>query len=382
MTASEKYALLEAEADYFDGETARSRVVLVRFGQTTLTLSNRNGEPVVSWPLATLRRLPGSSSGEASIRLIPDFGSDERLVLRDPAMIEAVEQVCPGLDERQPHSTGLRRKLVIWSLAAVSSVLVIVFVLAPLLAGTIATLMPPESEVAFGQSITDEIVEDGISFMGIAPGACHSEEGQRALDKMSERLAAHTDLHVPLNVQVLHSDIPNAFALPGGHVLILDGLFAQARSPEEVAGVLAHEIGHVKERHGLRNLLRAVGTTGILGLLVGDFGGGFAAAALMNAAVDASYSREAEREADAYALALLQRADLPSAPLGGFFMRLREKYGDSDSFLSSHPANTEREAMFSQSSQVGDFTPILDPQQWAALKDICAGRGEEDAEQE
>ncbi|MEO1292098.1 MAG: hypothetical protein AAFV62_04590, partial [Pseudomonadota bacterium] len=60
MTASEKYALLEAEAAYFDGQSARGRTVRVRFGQNSLTLHDAQGRPEVSWPLATLRRLPGT----------------------------------------------------------------------------------------------------------------------------------------------------------------------------------------------------------------------------------------------------------------------------------------------------------------------------------
>ena len=101
---------------------------------------------------------------------------------------------------------------------------------------------------------------------------------------------------------VLKDRSVNAFAAPGGHVVVLSGLIDEAKSGDEVAGVLAHEIAHVIHRHPMESLVRAMGLAVLAEALSGDGLGGTAAMLL---AVTA-YSREAEAEADATAVALLE----------------------------------------------------------------------------
>lgn len=368
------FATLSAPADYFDGQTADRRIVTVRFGAESLTLYDDEGAPVVAWPLATIRRLPGAPSSRKELRLIPNFESVERLVLRDPPMIAAIEQVCTGLDKNRPPRRGMVRRLALWSAGAVASILLILFVLAPMLADTVADLIPPESEVAFGARIAQQIEAQGAPLAGIRPGGvCETEEGLAALAKMTARLENVADAHVPFTVKVLRGDLVNAFALPGGHMYFMQGLLENAASAEEVAGVLAHEIGHVVGRDPTRHVMRSFASGVVISTVLGDFMGGFLIIALANAAVDASYTREAESAADQTALSLLKSADLPAAPLAGFFARLREQYGDTDSYLSTHPTSASREQVFLSAADPapGSFAPVLSDAEWAALRDIC-----------
>ena len=165
----------------------------------------------------------------------------------------------------------------------------------------------------------------------------------------------------------------NAVALPGGQVMLFDGLVQQADSPEELAGVLAHEVGHVRERHVMTALLRQFGLSILLaGADSGVTNGVFGLAAM-------GYSRDAEREADDYARARMAQSDISPMGAAGFFERMAESQGDSEDapavigWLASHPSSGERaEAYRAAAKEDADYPPVLTEAEFAALKSMCA----------
>lgn len=376
MTALADYAKLESEARFFDGTSARPQEVVVSFGERSLIIMALDDRALAHWPLATLRAL--GDPGETSVQIVPDPEADERVVLTDPEMIAAIRAVCPGLYARKANRRGIRRVLV-WSAAALGSVALILFVLVPALAGRLADYIPPEREQALGDAIAEKLGE--ILVLGgdmTAPQMCVAPEGSRALQMMVDRVAPET-LPYPLRVSVLDHGLVNAVALPGGRILIFRGLIDAADTPEEVAGVLAHEIGHVIHRDPTRNVLRAAGTAGIIGVLLGDVFGGTVIGAASDAILNASYQREAETAADEAAYALLVKAELPVRPFAAFFERLHAKHGDTPGVLkplASHPELSGRAARAAAADMVGDgpFTPVLDDRAWLALGNICEDR--------
>ncbi len=151
---------------------------------------------------------------------------------------------------------------------------------------------------------------------------------------------------------VVENDEINAFAAPAGFIYIHTGTVLKARNVSELSGVIAHEIGHVARRHIAQNYARAKGTNlgyQALVLAAGMLGGGAAAsAAQMGGGVAAlaylnSFGREAEMEADAFAVDVLPRAGYDPDGLLTFFETLQYESGSRPaSFLSSHPATSER----------------------------------------
>lgn len=144
----------------------------------------------------------------------------------------------------------------------------------------------------------------------------------------------------------LLADAPevNAFAAPGGVIVVFSGLIREAASPEELAGVLAHEVAHVELRHSLRAAVKGLGLRAALSLVLGDGAGG----ALAGAAADLTelkFSRDAEREADIDGLRRLQGARIDPQGMLQFFARLEGRAGQGASisgWLSSHPQPGER----------------------------------------
>lgn len=136
---------------------------------------------------------------------------------------------------------------------------------------------------------------------------------------------------------------PNAFALPGGTVVLLDELVAAA-SDDEIAAVLAHEIGHLHGRHTMRHVLQTSAAGVLVAAVVGDvLSLSSYAAALPAFVLDASYSRDFEREADAFGLSLLDRAGIDRAHFVNFLTRMEKEHPSSvPGFLSTHPRADER----------------------------------------
>lgn len=371
MTALKRYDLLEAEGRYFDGKSAAPREVVVKFGDASLMILDMNDMPITHWPLATLRDLGTAGPG---LSLMPDFGSDERLSISDDDMIEAIRTICPKLNEGE--AVGGRRwmRVASWAGLALGSVYLIIFHLLPAISDQLAELIPPEAEAAMGEQMVDEFAKILSGFE--EPRFCSTPDGDSALNKMVARAEAVSDPHLPLTVQVLDHEMVNAFALPGGQIVLFRGLIDKADSPEEVAGVLAHEIGHVVNRDPTRIALRSAGSAGLLGLLLGDFTGATVTVALSEALLRSGYQREAEAAADDFANAALGAQGLPTKPFAGFFLKLKEDVGERPNFLThlaSHPDLGGRADKATAADQVGEqpFTPALNDQDWVALQEIC-----------
>jgi len=372
MTALAQYARLEAPARYFDGRSAAPRAVVVSFGDRSLVIMDYEGVALAHWPLARLRSV--APPGALVTQLAPDADSAERLVLEEPEMIAAIEAVSPALHRREADRRGTGRALI-WGVGAIAAVVVMVVAILPALAGQLAVMIPPERERRIGDAVAEQVRQ----MVGIgaesAPGYCRAPAGVAALDRMTARLEEVAPAPYPLRVSVIDHPMVNALAAPGGRILIFRGLIEGADSPEEVAGVLAHEIGHVLTRDPTVGVLRAAGTAGILGLLVGDVFGASIMVAASETVLNASYQRDVEARADRAAYRILSDAGLPTEPLAGFFARLAERYGEARGvlrYISSHPALGDRAAEAAEAGAVtGTFRPVLDDQQWVALRGIC-----------
>ena len=168
-----------------------------------------------------------------------------------------------------------------------------------------------------------------------------------AIQTMVDRLAPHAALDgLEFDVHVIDSPMVNAFALPGGTIVVFTGLIAESDEPEQVAGVLAHEMAHATLRHGLHRVGQSLGVAAGLHLLLGDTRGVVSAGAqLFQLATINSYSRDQENEADAEGVRMLHEADIDPMAMPRFFEHLRDKEGDLPgvvSWISTHPQHEDR----------------------------------------
>ena len=247
--------------------------------------------------------------------------------------------------------------------------------LVPRLADQLAVFIPPEGERALGE-VTLEQIRSALDQTGMAPvPLCEAPEGVAALNAMTDRLTDGQTMPLEITVSVLDHEMVNAFALPGGQVVLFRGLIETAETPEEVAAVLAHELGHVVSRDPTRHALRSAGSIGVLGLLFGDFAGGAVVLFLAERLIDAQYTQAAEAGADAFAHDLLLAADVAPGALAEMFRRMRELGGEPEGLVAhflSHPALGDRiEAAREATPEDFTPTPLLDDGGWSALQTIC-----------
>jgi len=197
---------------------------------------------------------------------------------------------------------------------------------------------------------------------------CETPGSRAALEKLRRALGPD----VPIR-QIAVANVPmvNAITLPGGRILIFEDLISEAKSPDELAGVLAHEMGHVRHRDTMTALVRQLGLSVVLGGLNGQVGGA------INGLLAMSYSRDAERAADDFSIHALRRANISPLPTAAFFDRLSgmaggDKVERATGWMASHPVSSERKAAFERSA-VKDhrYAPALTPAEWKALVDAC-----------
>ena len=359
-------------ADYLDGRTAAPRPATVAVEGATLVVRPEGAAPI-AWPLRDLRRVPDQADRGLVVRLASDPLA--RLVVADPRARASIEAHARDLGRPVPGLMRARWRLIPWGLAAVASVALMIGVLLPAAADRLAPLLPPEGEAALGE-VTLARIREALSPRGraVPVALCEAPEGRAALNRMAARLTTDPGLPDALTIQVLDHGMVNAFALPGGHVVLFRGLIEEAGHPDEVAAVLAHELGHVAARDPTRIALRSAGSVGVLGLLFGDFAGGALTLALLNTAIEASYTREAEAAADAYARARMIEAGLPPEALATLFERLQARGGEIPPVLEhflGHPMLAERIAAAREGRRAAGGRPSLDEAGWAALRAIC-----------
>jgi hypothetical protein len=349
---------------FYDGTSNRRRQVQLRVADRLEIVED--GAVLASWPYDGMRRADGHGRLRLRNETAPMLA---RLEVEDPAAVRAVLARCRALDAGERRQTG---RIVGWSLAAVCSILVMAIYGIPYAADRLAPLVPYAVEARLGEAV------DGQIRAILGGETCETPAGRAALDKLIGTLAvaggATDAMREALRGAVLASDMPNAIALPGGRIYLFAGLLDKAEAPDEIAGVVAHEIGHAQHRDAMRRLIQTGGTTFVLGLLLGDVTGGGAVIVAARSLLDASYSRDTERRADDYAVAAMTALGRSPVGMGELLVRVTGD-GRRGTILDSHPMSAERLDRMKGAAGAVAGPPILTDAEWRALKDICEKAG-------
>lgn len=358
-------------ARYFDGVTARPSDVIVQISEAGLTVvAAEGGETCAAWPAGDVRLVEKPVPG-AELRLRLEGTGAARIVFPDDAPLSALRTRCPDLFRFSPGLRQSWRPVLFWGGGALASLAFLFLVAIPFLAARGADWIPDAVQADLGESVADQLAGTFSDKQG-DDAFCSSPDGDRVLEALTARLLAQTDYDGPVTVRVVASPVVNAFALPGGQILLFQGLLDFAPDSEAVAGVLAHEIGHILHRHPMEVFLKNVGAGALIGLLFGDVTGGTLVVVGAQLYLQASYGQEAETEADKEAIAILNDAGIRADTYAEFFARLRTRDGEAEgvlALLSTHPGHEEREARV-RATATGTG-PALDNEAWAALQSIC-----------
>ncbi len=350
-----------ATAFYFDGSSSRRRTVRLVFGDA-LGIGEDGAAPVL-WTYDDIRQVD-SPAGVLRVSCLsaPVLA---RLEIRDAALSAELTSRCARLGENRLDGRAVA-KIVGWSLAAVASIVMVVLFAIPLAADRLAPLVPQAFERRIGEASEVQI----RALFGNQ--VCDRPAGQAAYVKLLGKLREAAGLDTDVQSSVLSTEVPNAFALPGGKVYMFSGLLAKAESPDEIAGVLAHELGHLKHHDNMRGLIYNGGTSFLIGLLFGDVTGSSALIFASRSLVTASHSREAEQNADSVTIDVMHKLGRSPKPMGELLYRVTGKEGGRNlSILAGHPLTEDRLQRMSGEDHPASGPPLLTPEEWAALKAIC-----------
>lgn len=360
----------EGNALYYDGRSSRGSGVRFLLDLSGLTIATPDGTVLATWPTGRLRR---ADSAPGMVRLAAEGEEDARLEVSDPALVAAMTAALRAVPGPDAGSWSGILKVGGWLGAAMASLAALVWWGIPYAADRIAPLVPVSIERQVGESVKPQILTALGS--GGAAEVCRDAAGLAALKRMTEPMLARASTPLPIDIEVVDVKVPNAFALPGGHVLVMRGLIDKVETADELAGVIAHEIGHVVHRDAMRGVLKSAGLSLLAGLVIGDFTGSTIAIAVGRTLIDAGYSRDAESMADAYAVELMGGLGRDPAALGSALKRITGDEAATPgilSWLSTHPDTATRAATLSKASpRAAPGVPLLSAADWAALKGIC-----------
>jgi Zn-dependent protease with chaperone function len=364
-----------ASALYFDGTTSERHAVTAEVAPDALLIRDQNGADIGKWPYAELRAQPAP---DGTMRLRRAGGPElARLEIQDAALIAEIGRRADRLGSAGRAERRLRRQIIVWSVAAVASLVAIAIFGLPLLADRLAPLIPLSVESRLGDAVNAQVrsmLDNGRSGKPFECGTTEAEQpGRLALDLLIGKLETAAELPIPFKAAVIRRRETNAIALPGGHIYVFEGLIGRSRSADELAGALAHEIGHVARRDGTRSLLEAAGLSFLFGVLLGDFTGGGLVVVAARTLVQSAYSREVEAAADRYGVNLMAKAGGDPRALAAILDRIAGSIEPGPEAVANHPQTADRIAAIKAAAAglPAPSGPMLYLPDWAALKRIC-----------
>lgn len=377
-----------AAAHPIDLELQRSALVFKREANDDVNGEKNTNHPIHHWPYPTIHSPSPIAPGDEHVLLTSSDYPGERLFIDEPAFAKYILERAPNVSRRNHQWALLKWPLGLALALIVFWALTFFDIISP--ANSLAHMMPDDARTTIGKGIIKTIRQD--------KQICQTPEGNAALNKLLYRLSPALPKDLNYTVKVADINYVNAFAAPGDNIIVSGKLIQQAKTADEVAGVIAHELGHSIERHPEANLIRALGLLTMVQLLTAGEASAFGDIAFM--LVQSGYSRGAETEADVHAARILKQVGIDTRPLAFFFNRLINKKrlkGNSDadkpadsamtreaettddeeetgddytSWISTHPPTKKRIAFFEKESKDTD-PPVLTDNEWAALQAIC-----------
>ena len=364
---------LETDWDgtYLDGQTAIRRRVRIRIMRLGLQIDGESGESLW-WPYEEIRQTQGFYAGE-QVRLERGGDFSEVLLIANTSFLTHLHRMIPESAGRfhNPASRMTRKKII--ALAAAGSLTVVALLYLwgiPLLAAMVAPLVPVTWEAHLGNSVVQSLAPEEL--------LCKAPRHTHVINDLVRVLStSQKDSPYEFRVFVVNSPVINAFAAPGGSIIVMRGLLEQTKNPEELAGVLAHEMQHIIQRHTTRLFIQQASIGLLLAAMTGNTNKvGSPGLDTARAVGLMRYSRGIEEEADIEGMKMLVNAGINPEGMVTFFRTLKEKGAKIPSllkYLSTHPSADDRieklNLLAARSRR--KWVPLLTDYDWSDINKLC-----------
>jgi len=361
---------------YLDGKTANKQQAEIQLLNEGLRITISSGSTYL-WPYSEIRQTQGFYKDEP-VQLERGGKIPELVIIADHDFLTSMHKFAPHPAKRfhNPAMRGLRLRLTLLAAAGIVAAGVFFYVWGiPLLAKTITPYIPLDWEKGLGES--------ALNILAPEEGRCKNPQLQKAVDEIVTRLNAADPGTYSFKVYVTKSTDFNAVALPGGNIVVFRGLLEKTETPEALAGVLAHEMQHVKKRHVTKRIIEDSSTGLIISAISGDVTGAmlYGVKAAHTLAL-LSYSRQDEEEADTEGVKMMMKANLDPSAMIRFFevMKEEDRKMKIPQYLSTHPDLDKRidglKTIIARSKPSGKvYTKLSSENNWDWLRKKCALRG-------
>ncbi|MGH1456629.1 MAG: M48 family metallopeptidase [Alphaproteobacteria bacterium] len=380
---------LSKSAKYYDGKTGTPHDVSLILTGTTLQLMeggalletwNGSAVTVIDHPAPPVPGIFGYTENQDARLYIDNEKEWKTLYIRLPKSSKKVITLPTNWSS-----------FFIYAFVSILS-LYFLFLLFPRIIERTAYLIPAEVERSIGQQVANSMTKNY--------DLCTAPAGTQAMQKVFNTMTAQASRDISYEIYVVENDfMPNAFAAPGGYLIVFSEVIERAETPEEVFGVLAHEIAHVDLYHTTKGIMRDLGMRFVLSMMVG--GTSIEGAASFFSQMN--YSREDESEADLYGRAIMIEAGINPKGMRHFFESIQKWEGDFYTeieesineeiekeedkielpsmdffnqpfweYLSTHPNTDKRIEKLRSLENDASFAPVLNDEEWQSLKDICS----------
>lgn len=356
---------MEHQATFFDGNQAVPHKVLFHVTDGMVHVLSTARDLLAVWPVAEVQ-IEALSAPDPAYRLHLDGeDNDARLIISAPDY----EQTLRPLEPAPRRFAGIRTETIRLGALAMSPMVVLIIVLIfgfSALSNQAANLVPRSWEITLGHNLRADLIATN--------DVCTAERVDRITANLVSQLTLSTDLGFPVTITFIDDPMNNAFTLPGGQIVMTRGLLENMEGMDEFAGVLAHELGHLRARHGLQNMIAA---SGVQVLASTTTGGGNLVGEIGSTLTVLSHSRDAEREADAFAAKILRNSGIGTGGLVRWFERMEAQTGGEEgagghipTLFSTHPPIEGRVDALLQLDPDGTAKSTPDTR-WPIIKAVC-----------
>lgn len=352
-------------ARYYDGIKAEPYDVQVYVGLDSLLIKIPEVENSFEWKYTNVE-IPAKPEYDRPLIISNNTASNSRIIIQDNNLYDFLIKKIPKNNAPLISISASYKSLMLWLVPTIAIVIGIYFS-ADQLVAPIARNFPISWEKSIGEYAADVITGNSA--------VCNNPEGIKALNKMVGILASHLENKPVITAKVIQEKDINAVAVPYYQIIIFSKLIETSSNPDELAGVIAHEMGHVIRRHPIQSLVRVIGMNLLIYMAFGGAGDTSTTASIGNGLLQLRYNRDFEREADETAIQTLYNAGIDNKGFVNFFVRLQAEgkmtHENILSYISTHPATSERIAAVQKAKNITKAKQILTSEEWKALKNIC-----------
>lgn len=355
---------MSASGTFTNGRTrARVEAELRVVGNSLEIRDPHDNLLLAQWAYADMQPIQPLKPGRPvkKLRLVCNNDPEARLLIDDPTLIALLQKANRAL--RPP-----RKPLPPWALGLMTGggVLFALGLLVECLvaaSGLMARNLPLSWEIAVDQRLSNHLIRSLGS-------ACTGAGGQAALDSLGQRFDRDATRNAPIRLRVVKTPAIDAYAVPGGTIVITSGMIGDVESADQLAAVVAHELAHLDLHHTSERIIHRT-DFGMILLAVSDMALPFTTTSLETLR-RLPYDHQEEAEANALGQALLQKADISVLSLGSYF-RLQDQHQRTRGFPSDFQANHPTQAKRPEPQGIQPFSrPALTDREWQSLRNICS----------